>query len=369
MSTSSTSDPRDARAWKVLLSGYREPAEVRSALELVVTALPLFGLWALAIALLKAGHHLGLLCVVPAAGFLVRLFLIQHDCGHGSLFRSRAVNDWVGRVIGVITFTPYEYWRRTHAIHHATSGNLDRRELGAVEMLTVAEYLALPRLRRWLYRLYRHPLVLFGLGPAYMFILQHRAPIGLMRAGWWPWASVMGTNLSLAILLTAGALAVGAAPLLWVIGLTVTLAATTGVWLFYVQHQFERTRWSRRDEWDVHEAALHGSSYYDLPPVLRWFTANIGVHHVHHLNSRIPFYRMPQILRDHAELEAFGRMTLRESLACVPLVLWREESGELVSFRALKRMAKAPERARLGQRPTSAPGANPPSRSVDAPVV
>lgn len=327
------SEPHDARAWRALMDRYGQPDAFRSVLELAATALPLLALWSVATALVAHRHHVGLLLVVPAAAFLVRLFLIQHDCGHGSLFRSRAANDWVGRVIGVLTLTPYEYWRRTHAIHHATSGNLDRRELGALELLTVAEYLALPRVRRWLYRLYRHPLVLFGLGPAYMFILQHRLPIGLMRSGWWPWISVMGTNVGVAILLTAAAFVVGAAAVLSVVGLTVTLAATAGVWLFYVQHQFERTSWSRRDQWKLHDAALHGSSYYDLPPVLRWFTANIGIHHVHHLNSRIPFYRLPEVLSDHPRLKSYGRMSVRESLACVPLALWHEEAGELVSFR------------------------------------
>jgi len=328
------------------MARYGEPDAIRSVLEVVATAFPLLVIWSVAIALVGHQQYLGLLLIVPAAAFLVRLFLIQHDCGHGSLFRSRAANDWVGRVIGVFTVTPYDYWRRTHAIHHATSGNLDRRELGGLELLTVAEYLALPRVRRWLYRLYRHPVVLFGLGPAYMFILQHRLPIGLMRAGWRPWTSVMGTNVSMAILLTAGALAFGVAPVLSVLGLSVTLAATAGVWLFYVQHQFEGTRWSRRDQWNPHDAALYGSSFYDLPPILRWFTANIGVHHVHHLNSRIPFYRLPEVLRDHPRLRSYGRMSVRESLACVPLVLWHEEAGRLVPFPRREGLSQGPVAAR-----------------------
>jgi acyl-lipid omega-6 desaturase (Delta-12 desaturase) len=188
---------------------------------------------------------------------------------------------------------PYDFWRHTHAIHHASAGNLDNRGIGDADTLTVREYGALSRSGQLKYRLYRHPLVMFGIGPAYLFLLRHRLPMGLMRYGWQPWASTMATNLAIALIV---------AGMVWLIGLKAfllvhlpitLLAAAAGVWLFYVQHQFEHTAWQRNGAWNLHEAALHGSSHYDLPALLRWFTANIGVHHVHHLCSRIPYYRKP----------------------------------------------------------------------------
>jgi len=325
----------EARNWTPILNRYREPNSARSVIELAITLLPLAGLWlAMWAALHVVGYWLVLLIAVPAAGFLVRLFMIQHDCGHGAFFPHKHVNDWTGRLIGVLTMTPYDFWRRTHSMHHATSGNLDRRGMGDIDTLTVREYLARSWFGRLQYRLYRHPLVMFGIGPAYLFLLQHRLPVGLMRgAGWRPWVSTMATNAAMALI---------AATLIWFIGLQeflllhlpiVLIAASLGVWLFYVQHQFEETSWHDNRSWDLHEAALHGSSHYDLPAVLRWFTANIGIHHVHHLCSRIPYYRLPRVLRNHPELRDVGRLTLLESLTCVRLVLWDEERKRLVSFR------------------------------------
>jgi len=324
-----------ARGWLPILNRYREPSTARSVIEIVITALPLVLLWIAMWALLPLGYWLSLLIAIPAAGFLVRLFMIQHDCGHGSFFRHRLANDWVGRVVGVLTLTPYDFWRRTHAVHHATSGNLDSRGVGDIDTLTVDEYLARSRWGRLQYRLYRHPVVMFGIGPAYLFILQHRLPIGLMTAGWRPWLSTMATNAAIALI---------AATLIWAIGLKAfllvqlpitLLAGSVGVWLFYVQHQFEQTSWNRSSAWNLHEAALRGSSHYDLPPILRWFTANIGIHHVHHLCSRLPFYRLSRVLRDHPELGEVGRLTLGESFRCIRLVLWHENWQRLVSFREL----------------------------------
>ena len=180
------------------LNAYREPSPARSVFELAITAIPFVLLWALIWVLLDAGYWTALLLAIPAAGFLVRLFMIQHDCGHGSFFRRRSANDWVGRVISVLTLTPYDFWRRSHAIHHANSGNLDHRGIGDIDTLTVREYLALSRWRQLLYRMYRHPLVMFGLGPAYLFILRHRLPVDLMRNGWQPWLSTMATNAAIA---------------------------------------------------------------------------------------------------------------------------------------------------------------------------
>lgn len=322
----------DTRALARLLAEYREPNSARSIFELVITAVPFVITWALMWTSLDHGYWIGLLLVIPAAGLLVRLFMIQHDCGHGSFFPGRFANDWVGRAISVLTLTPYDFWRRSHARHHASSGNLDHRGIGDIDTLTVDEFLALPRWRQLLYRSYRHPFVMFGIGPTYLFIFRHRMPVGMMRGGWEPWLSTMGTNAAIAILLLAMIWLVGFEPLLLVHLPITVLAASIGVWLFYVQHQFEDTSWFRDEAWSFHEAALHGSSYYHLPGILRWFTANIGVHHVHHLCSRIPCYRLPEVLRDHPELATVGRITILQSLQCVRGALWDERGRRLVSF-------------------------------------
>jgi len=327
----------DERAWIKALAAYRAPSRFRSLFELTVTMVPFVVLWVLAVAAVSHGHWWGLVLTIPAAGFLLRLFIIQHDCGHGAFFASRKANDRVGRVLGVLTLTPYGYWRRTHAIHHATSGNLDQRGMGDVTTLTLAEYLALPWWRRVAYRVYRHPAFLFGLAPTFLFLLQYRVPVGLMGAGRQPWVSTMGTNLAIAAAAGAAIWSVGLVPFLLVHLPIVVMAATIGVWLFYVQHQFEGTFWAREPEWGFQHSALHGSSHYDLPPVLRWLTGHIGVHHVHHLSSRVPFYRLPAVLRDHPELRYVGRLTLAESLRCVSLVLWDEKRRQLVSFRHIRK--------------------------------
>lgn len=328
----------DGSMWAQILADYRQPNCARSILEIVVTALPLTLLWLLMWASLDIGYWLCLLLSVPTAGFLVRLFMIQHDCGHGAFFRQRIVNDWVGRMLGVLTLTPYDFWRRTHAIHHANSGNLDHRGIGDIDMLTVREYLALSKRHQRLYRLYRHPLVMFGIGPAYQFVLRHRLPMGLMHSGWQPWLSTMTTNVAIIILFAVMIWLFGLVPFL-LVQLPITfLGASIGVWLFYVQHQFEGTFWIRNEGWNFHQAALRGSSHYDLPPVLRWFTANIGVHHVHHLCSRIPYYRLPRVLRDHPQLASVGRLTLWESLRCVRLALWDEGRARGISFREIQPM-------------------------------
>jgi len=304
---------------------------MRSWFELAVTVGPFVALWALAWWSLSVSAWLTLAISIVNGMFLVRLFCIQHDCGHAAFFENRTVSDWTGRVLGVLTLTPYDVWKRTHSMHHSASGNLDRRGMGDVHTLTVAEYNALPPMRRLLYRMYRNPIVLFGLGPAYLFFLQNRVPLGLMDKAKY-WVSAMGTNaatlVALGIVLYFG----GIMPILLIFVPTTLLAATAGVWLFYVQHQFEVTNWEEEDDWDLHEAALHGSSHYVLPKPLQWLSANIGIHHVHHLYSRIPFYRLPEVLRDHATLADTNRMTIRESLASARLHLWDEKSKRLLSF-------------------------------------
>jgi acyl-lipid omega-6 desaturase (Delta-12 desaturase) len=320
--------------WAAALMGYRKSNASRGAFELGITIGPFMVAWALMAyaATLGIAWLYGAL-VLPAAGLLVRLFMIQHDCGHGSFFPSKRANDWTGRIIGVFTLTPYDYWRRSHAIHHATSGNLDRRGMGDVETLTVREYYALGDWSRLRYRLYRHPAVMFGVGPLFLFVCQHRLPFGFMRKGWACWASTMATNAAIFAMYAALMQGIGIVPFLMVQVPLVLLAATVGVWLFYVQHQFEKTLWDNSPHWNAHQAALHGSSHYDLPMILRWFTANIGVHHVHHLSSRIPFYRLQEVLRDQPILRDIGRVTIWQSFACVSLTLWDEQKRRLVSFR------------------------------------
>jgi len=314
-------------------------------MEIFITAVPLVALWIAMWGSLDLGYWLCLLLAVPAAGFLVRLFMIQHDCSHGALFRSRRTNDWVGRVIGVITLTPYDHWRQTHAEHHAGTGNLDRRGIGDVYTMTVREYAGLGRWRRLMYWVYRHPLALFGIGPTYLFLFQHRVPRGMMRKGWRPWLTTMATNAAIVAL---------SGVVIWLIGLgafvavhlpIAILAASAGVWLFYVQHQFEDTYWKDDGAWSHAQASLDGSSFYDLPAPLRWLTANIGVHHVHHLNSRIPFYRLSDVLRAHPELGSVGRLTLAKSFSCVRLALWDEHRNRLISFREMRMKAAAGKRA------------------------
>jgi len=326
--------PIDPRALLKDILPFRQPVLSRSLFELAVTAIPFIALWMLMSLALGAGHVLGALLAIPAGAFLLRLFLIQHDCGHGAFFKQQANNDRLGRVLGVFTFTPYDYWKRSHAIHHASTGNLDARGIGDVTTLTVSEFRALSPAGRFAYRLYRHPIVLFGIGPAYQFLFRHRLPFGMMTKGWRPWLSTMGTNAGIVVLASA---------LIWLMGwklfllvhLPITLvAASIGVWLFYIQHQFEATHWSGAEEWAFHDAALHGSSHYALPRILRWFTANIGAHHVHHLVSRVPFYRLPEVLRHVPALADLNRVTVRESLQAVRLTLWDEQQRRLVPFSA-----------------------------------
>ena len=324
-------DIASARDWVKVLSGYREPSTLRSLFELAVTLGPFVILWGLAWLSLSVSLWLTLAISLCNAAFLLRLFAIQHDCGHGAFFKSRTMGDWLGRGIGVLTLTPYDVWRRTHSIHHSSSGNLGRRGIGDVHTLTVAEYQDLTPVKRLVYRLYRHPIVLFGLGPGYLFFLQNRLPLGLMAKARY-WASAMYTN---ALILTALLVIFyfgGLMPILLIFVPSTLLAATAGVWLFYVQHQFETTHWCKEEDWNLHDAALHGSSHYVLPSPLQWLSANIGIHHVHHLYSRIPFYRLPDVLRDHAVLSIGNRMTIRESLSNARLHLWDEKTRRLLSF-------------------------------------
>ncbi|MBC2834443.1 fatty acid desaturase [Paragemmobacter straminiformis] len=333
--------PRDAMAWVRVLARYRDPSTKRSILELAATLVPFLALWGLAWASMSVSLWLTLALAVANGFFLVRLFCIQHDCGHAAFFHSRRAQDWVGRCMGVLTLTPYDVWKRTHSMHHARHGNLDQRGIGDILTLTVAEYRARGWFGRLMYRLYRNPLVLFVLGPAWLFFLQNRLPMGLMTAGVRYWISAMGTNAAIAIGLGLIIWLGGFMPVLLIYIPTSVVAGTLGVWLFYVQHQFEETHWAKEGDWQLHDAALAGSSHYVLPQPLQWLSANIGIHHVHHLYSRVPFYRLPEILRDHKELADAQRLTPLQSLRSVGLKLWDEQRGRLMSFAEARRLYDA----------------------------
>ena len=326
---------RQSRSWAEVLRPYAKPSVGRSILQLLTSAVPFALVWFLMLVSLEYSYWVTLLLGLLGAGFLMRLFIIQHDCGHGSFFRSRAANNILGSLLGVITLTPYAYWRKAHAIHHATSGNLDHRGFGDVTTLTVKEYLALTRWGRFRYRLYRHPLVLFGLGPVYEFILRHRFPYSLPTSWKREWASVLWTNLGILAIVAAMWNTIGIQAFLAVHLPIALIGGSAGIWLFYIQHQFEDTYWEQDDAWSYHPAGLEGSSYYDLPRILHWFTGNIGVHHIHHLSSRIPNYRLRQCLRENPELQQVTRLTFWDSLKCARLKLWDEERRKLVGFQHL----------------------------------
>ena len=334
--------PVTAKTWFARLAPYRSPKDGRAIWEVIITLTPLLVLWSGMWALLGAGQYWALIGVIPAGGLIVRLFIIQHDCGHSSMFTHKAANDWVGRVIGVLTLTPYDVWKRGHALHHAGSGNLDRRGIGDdILTLTVAEYDAMSKFGKFKYRAYRNPFVMFGIGPAYVFIMQQRLPWGDRLNKSKPWISAMATNAGVIALYALLIWGVGIKAFLLIQVPTIIIGASIGVWMFYVQHQFDETHWSRTGEWNREHAALQGSSYYDLPAPLMWITGNIGVHHVHHLSSRIPFYHLPKILRAHPELKQVGRLTLWQSFKCVKLALWCERRKQMISFTRYKRLKAA----------------------------
>jgi len=310
----------------------------RSISQLLITASAFVALWIGMWLSLDYGYWLTLLLAVPASGLMVRLFIIQHDCGHGSYFKSRRANDIVGRTIGVVTLTPYDYWRRAHASHHATSGNLDARGIGDIDTLTVKEYRALGVWRRLAYRLVRHPLILFGIAPPYLFAIKHRLPSDLSRLGKGLWRGIMATNLAIAAVVLVLALLIGPIALIKVHLPIALLGSAIGVWMFFVQHQFEDAYWERGENWDFVQAALRGSSYYKLPRLLQWMTGNIGLHHVHHLSSKVPNYRLQECLDRIPALKSVRPISLFGSLKCARLALWDEEQRKMISFRDAARL-------------------------------
>jgi omega-6 fatty acid desaturase (delta-12 desaturase) len=323
-----------------VFAAYEAPDVRRGLRQLAATVVPFVALWVTMVRSLDYGYWLTMLLAVPTAGFLVRLFLLQHDCAHRSFVRSAAANDAIGTLIGFLTLTPHYCWRRLHLLHHATSGNLDRRGYGDIDTLTVNEYLRLSRGRRALYRIYRHPLVLFGIAPALHFVVKQRWSPSRSRSWRRERLSVHVTNAGLLILTVALSMAIGFERLLLVEVPMFMLAASAGVWLFYVQHQFEDTYWDSDAHWDAVAAGIEGSSHYVLPQPLEWLTCCIGLHHIHHLSPRIPNYRLRQCLDENPALQQGPKLTIRQSLRCAALKLWDEDRRRLVPFpegaRALK---------------------------------
>jgi omega-6 fatty acid desaturase (delta-12 desaturase) len=332
---------RAGRSWREIVAPYARANALSGLTQLANTGVPFLAVTGFMLYALNAGFWIAIVLALPAAALLVRLFSIQHDCGHGSFFKSRWANDLFGRILGIFTMTPYASWRRAHAVHHATSGNLDRRGTGDITTLTVREYLAQSAGRRFAYRLYRNPFVMFGVGPAYQFLIRHRIPTGNPLRNRQEWISVLGTNFAIAGKVAAAILAVGLWPALLGYLSIVIIAAAIGVWLFYVQHQFEDTYWATDSTWDFHSAALEGSSFYDLPRFMHWLTGSIGFHHVHHLSSRIPNYRLRECFEQNPELWRVRRLSLRESMKCLTLALWDEERGSLTSFGQMRKALQA----------------------------
>jgi len=336
---SSEAAPKRASDWKAVVARYQRPEVWRAIWQLTNTLVPYAALWWLIYASLSISLWLTLPLVVLAGGFMVRIFIIFHDCGHGSFFKSRLANDLVGFIAGILSFTPYYHWRWEHAIHHSSSGDLDRRGTGDVWTMTLQEYQQAPLGKKIRYRLARNPFVLFVLGPLYLFLVQHRIPSAKAppREKW----SVYWTNL--------GILALGAA-MSWMFGFkiylflqfaVIVIAGTSGVWLFYVQHQFEGVYWARGDDWDYAEAALKGSSFYKLPKILQWFSGSIGYHHIHHLSPRIPNYSLERCHKAEPLFQTVKPITLLTSLKSFRFRLWDEHRRELVGYSALRRSMRA----------------------------
>lgn len=340
---SNSTDPSSINptSWKGLVAKYQVADTKKSIWQVCNSFIPFLLLWYLMYLSLELSYLLTLLIAIPTAGFMVRLFIIQHDCGHGSFFPFRKANDMVGLVCSLFTLTPYYYWQKSHAIHHANAGNLEHRGIGDIYTMTVEEYLQQSRWGRLKYRLYRNPIVLFIIVPMLMFVVLYRFPSSQHKAMKRVESSVYWTNLALAILFGG---------LIWLIGLkafllvhapVMILTTTAGTWLFFVQHQFEDTYWADKGAWDYTLAALRGSSYYKLPKVLQWFTGNIGFHHIHHLSPRIPNYLLEKCHQENPLFQETATLTLRSSVKSIYLSLWDEQQKKLIGFRHLRQRQKA----------------------------
>jgi omega-6 fatty acid desaturase (delta-12 desaturase) len=316
--------------WRDALAPYAQPHLGRSLVDLATSVLPYLALSVAMYFALNVSYLLVLVIAIPTAGFLVRTFILFHDCSHGSFLASRKANLWLGTVLGLFVYSPFLRWRHDHAIHHATSGDLDRRGGGDVRTLTVSEYQALPARARLGYRLFRNPLVMFGIGPIVALLIGPRIVARSARPRMRD--SVIGTNIALAVLIVGMCWLIGWRDYLLVQAPTLLLAGSAGIWLFYVQHQFEDAYWESADSWTYADAALRGSSYLKLPKVLQFFSGNIGLHHVHHLSARIPNYNLQRAHDENAIFHEVPTLSLRDGMRAVRLKLWDEERRRMVTF-------------------------------------
>ena len=328
-----------ARAWAKKLRKYRSPDHARSMFEIAATLVPYALLWSAALWLLPHSHIAAATLALPLGLLTLRMGVLQHEAGHGSLFRTRRANNLVGRPLGVLSLTPYGMWRKMHGTHHADMGNLDARDIGEVHTMTLAEYRDNPGWKRLAYRIYRNPVFLMTLAPFWLFIFQHRLPFGMWKDGAQVWASAMATNVAIFAFL-AGLYAYGGWEAILVVWLpSMQIAAMLGVWLFYTQHQFETAQLDRRENWSHYQKALISSSHLALPAWLAWVTANLGVHHIHHLSPSIPFYRLKEVLANEPELDRAHKLTWHDTLACFGLHLWDEDQRRMISFAEAREMA------------------------------
>ncbi|MBN1452421.1 MAG: fatty acid desaturase [Anaerolineales bacterium] len=319
--------------WRPVVAKYAQPDLWRSIWQIVNTLIPYFALFYLSMRSLEISFWLTLPLTMLTAGFMVRTFIIFHDCGHGSFFKSQMANTWLGRITGLLTFTPYFRWRHDHAIHHATAGDLDRRGTGDVYTMTVKEYLAAPWWKKFGYRIMRQPIFMFFFGSLIVFVITQRIPSGNGKR---ENASVWWTNLALAGLITGMCLLFGWRAYVIVQLLVIFFGASAGIWLFYIQHNFEDVYWETHSQWDYLKASLQGSSFYKLPAVLNWFTGNIGYHHIHHLGAKIPNYNLPKAYKENPIFHV-KPVTLLSSLKSLTLRLYDEKTRKLVGWSVLKR--------------------------------
>jgi omega-6 fatty acid desaturase (delta-12 desaturase) len=333
-----TPAPATGPTWKAVVAPYARPHIGRSLLDLATSAVPyLFFAW-LMYKSLAVGYWLTLLLAVPGSGFLLRTYIVFHDCAHGSFLPSKRANVWLGRVLGLLVYSPYAAWKHSHAVHHATSGDLDRRGTGDVPTLTVAEYRARPWAARVGYRLFRNPLVMFGIGPLYALALQPRFFNRRMRPR--ILRSTLLTNVALTVVIGLICWGIGWRAFIGVQLPMAILAATAGVFLFYVQHQFEDVYWRNSGDWDYAEAALRGASHLRLPRVLQFFSGNIGLHHVHHLSARIPNYNLQRAHDENPIFHDVPTLSLWDGLRATRLKLYDEDAGRLVTWRQARRPAR-----------------------------
>lgn len=325
-------------SWKQAIAKHQVPRLRKSLWQILNTLIPYLALCGVMYWTLGVSYWLTLAVAVVAAAFMVRTFMLFHDCAHGSFFRSQRANHLLGFVAGVLTFTPFEQWRHTHALHHATSGDLDRRGTGDIWTLTVQEYVEASRSKRLAYRVFRNPFVLFVIAPTYLFLVGQRFPA--RGSGSRERRSVYWTNGTLLMIGIAMSLTIGLKAYLLIQIPVMMLAGTAGLWLFYVQHQYDGVYWQRRPQWSFVEAALHGSSYYKLPRLLQWFSGNIGFHHIHHLSPCIANYNLEACHRAAPLFESVKPLTLFASLRSMAFRLWDEKSGRLVGYRRLREVRR-----------------------------